>query len=236
MVQTYYHQVFTWGGGWGRGEMGVGGGGRGHTNEWCVRSPTPKIQVLRKRLHACKLHMTPDGRRDTGSTPSRDKGKLSWKLLVWCWTSWGYQHTKNPCHACKTSYHTRDGTRQETWAALQVGTQKISWRTIKLSDKSPSLSPPIPSCDDDDGICKVRKFYHIWWVWNAESQHLMHNKVRRVIIVVVEVGAMKIYVTALEALREKERQDETQLYHQCAQVKNGLYIYILYKVYISWII
>jgi hypothetical protein len=25
--------------------------------------------------------MTPDGRRDTGSTPSRDKGKLSWKLL-----------------------------------------------------------------------------------------------------------------------------------------------------------
>jgi len=61
----------------------------------------------------------------------------------------------------------------------------------------------------------------------------MHNKIRRVIIVVVEVGAMKIYVTALEALREKERQDETQLYHQCAQVKNGLYIYILYKVYIS---
>jgi hypothetical protein len=26
------------------------------------------------------------------------------------------------------------------------------------------------------------------------------------------------------------------LYHQCAQVKTGLYIYILYKVYISWII
>jgi hypothetical protein len=47
----------------------------------------------------------------------------------------------------------------------------------------------------------------------------MHNKVRRVIIVVVEVGAMKIYVTALEALREKERGDETQVYHQCAQVK-----------------
>jgi hypothetical protein len=30
---------------------------------------------------------------------------------------------------------------------------------------------------------------------------------------------MKIYVTALEALREKERGDETQVYHQCAQVK-----------------
>jgi hypothetical protein len=31
----------------------------------------------------------------------------------------------------------------------------------------------------------------------------------RVIIVVVEVVAMKIYVTAVEALREKERGDET---------------------------
>jgi hypothetical protein len=30
-----------------------------------------------------------------------------------------------------------------------------------------------------------------------------------VIIVVVHVGAMKIYVAAVEALRKKERQDET---------------------------
>jgi hypothetical protein len=33
----------------------------------------------------------------------------------------------------------------------------------------------------------------------------------RVIIVAVQVGAVKIYVEALEALRQKERQDETQL-------------------------
>jgi len=32
----------------------------------------------------------------------------------------------------------------------------------------------------------------------------------RVIIVVVQVGAVKIYVTAVEALRKKERGDETQ--------------------------
>ncbi len=32
----------------------------------------------------------------------------------------------------------------------------------------------------------------------------------RVIIVVVQAGAVKIYVTAVEALRKKERQDETQ--------------------------
>jgi len=33
----------------------------------------------------------------------------------------------------------------------------------------------------------------------------------RVIIVVVPLGAVKIYVAAVEALRKKERQDETQL-------------------------
>ncbi len=32
----------------------------------------------------------------------------------------------------------------------------------------------------------------------------------RVIIVFVQVGAVKIYVTAVEALRKKDRQDETQ--------------------------
>jgi hypothetical protein len=32
----------------------------------------------------------------------------------------------------------------------------------------------------------------------------------RVIIVAVQVGAMKIYVAAVEALRRNERQDETQ--------------------------
>jgi len=32
----------------------------------------------------------------------------------------------------------------------------------------------------------------------------------RVIIVVVQLGAVKIYVAAVEALKKKERQDETQ--------------------------
>jgi hypothetical protein len=32
----------------------------------------------------------------------------------------------------------------------------------------------------------------------------------RVIIVIVQVGAVQVYVAAVEALREKERQDETQ--------------------------
>ncbi len=36
----------------------------------------------------------------------------------------------------------------------------------------------------------------------------------RVIMVVVQVGALKAYVVAVEALRKKERGDETQFYHQ----------------------
>jgi hypothetical protein len=32
----------------------------------------------------------------------------------------------------------------------------------------------------------------------------------RVIVVVVQIGAVKIYVAAVEAFRKKERQDETQ--------------------------
>jgi hypothetical protein len=43
----------------------------------------------------------------------------------------------------------------------------------------------------------------------------MHKVGSRVIIVVVQVGAVKIYVAAVEALREKEREDDvTQFYHQ----------------------
>jgi hypothetical protein len=49
------------------------------------------------------------------------------------------------------------------------------------------LSPPIPSFN---GICKTQ-----YW---------------RVIVVVVQVGAMEIYVAAVEELRKKERRDETQ--------------------------
>jgi hypothetical protein len=36
----------------------------------------------------------------------------------------------------------------------------------------------------------------------------------RVIIVDVQVEAMKIYVAAVKALKKKERQDETQFYHE----------------------
>jgi type II secretory pathway predicted ATPase ExeA len=55
------------------------------------------------------------------------------------------------------------------------------------------------------------KFYKTS-VRNAETQHLMHKVSREYsYCVVVQVGAGKIYAAAaVEALRKKERQDETQ--------------------------
>jgi hypothetical protein len=45
-------------------------------------------------------------------------------------------------------------------------------------------------------------------IWNAETQQ-SNAQDTRVIIVVVQVGAVKIYVAAVEALRKKERQGES---------------------------
>ncbi len=64
--------------------------------------------------------------------------------------------------------------------------------TVKLSVKSPSLSPPIPS------------FTRIHQVMRFNAQGLT------LIIVVVQVGAVKLSLGAVEALRKKERVDETQ--------------------------
>ncbi len=44
---------------------------------------------------------------------------------------------------------------------------------------------------------------------NFKTHHLMHRG-WRVIIVVMQVGGVRIYVAAVEALRKKERGDETQ--------------------------
>ncbi len=52
--------------------------------------------------------------------------------------------------------------------------------------------------------------------WNSAS----NARGLRVIIVVVQVGAEKIYVAALEALGEKERQDETQFTTKIAKKTN----------------
>ncbi len=42
------------------------------------------------------------------------------------------------------------------------------------------------------------------------SAALNAEGLRLIVVVVVQLGAVKIYVAAVEALRKKERQDETQ--------------------------
>jgi hypothetical protein len=73
-----------------------------------------------------------------------------------------------------------------------------TWQPIKLSLKSSSLSPTIPSFS---GICKVRKFLLNLSMkcWNTE----FHAEGSRVIILVVQVRAVKISVAVVEAPRKE---------------------------------
>jgi hypothetical protein len=83
---------------------------------------------------------------------------------------------------------------------------------LELSEKSPSLSPRIYSAFAPYPLFQwylQSKEISLnlgmkWWnsAFNAQGS--------RVIIVVVQVGAVKIYVAAVQALRKEETQDETQ--------------------------
>jgi hypothetical protein len=79
------------------------------------------------------------------------------------------------------------------------------WSHPLFHPLSSLLSPPIPSLS---GIRKVKKFYlnlsmKCWHsAFNAQGS--------RLIIVVVQVGAVKIHVAAVTALTKTERGDETQ--------------------------
>jgi hypothetical protein len=84
--------------------------------------------------------------------------------------------------------------------------------TIKLFVISPSLSPPIPSAFTP---------YPVFQCYPQNKKFLLNLSTKcwnsafnmqdsRLIIVVVQIWAVKKYVAAMEALRKKERQDETQ--------------------------
>ncbi len=53
----------------------------------------------------------------------------------------------------------------------------------------------------------------------------LHAQSSRLIIVVVQLGAVKIYVAAVEALRKKERQDETQFTTKITQETMLMYFF-----------
>jgi len=95
---------------------------------------------------------------------------------------------------------------------------KICWLSciIELSIKSPSVSPPIS--------CAFTPYPLFQWypqskdiLWNMGMKcwnSAFNAQGSRIIIVVVHVGAVKIYAAAVQALRKKETQDENSVYHQ----------------------
>jgi hypothetical protein len=60
--------------------------------------------------------------------------------------------------------------------------------------------------------------------------HKFRAQVSRVIIVVVQVGAVKIYVPAVEALMKKERGDETQFIAKIGGKLVWVPIILFYKI------
>jgi hypothetical protein len=83
---------------------------------------------------------------------------------------------------------------------------------LELSIKSPSLSPPISSAFAPYPLFQ-------WYSQNNENllnlgmkcwKSAFNAQGSRVIIVVVHVEAVKIYVAAVQPLRKRETQDETQ--------------------------
>jgi hypothetical protein len=70
--------------------------------------------------------------------------------------------------------------------------------------KSPSLHPIF-------GPPFTPKPLFQWYLQSKKFLLTFNAKGLRVIIVAVQVGAVKIYVAAVEALWKKEGQDETQL-------------------------
>jgi hypothetical protein len=86
-----------------------------------------------------------------------------------------------------------------------TSTQKLP-KTIELLLKSPCLWPSFTPYPLFQWYLQSKEI-----LLNLNTENSAFNaQGSRVLTVVVQVGAVIIYVAAAEALREKERQDETQ--------------------------
>jgi hypothetical protein len=88
--------------------------------------------------------------------------------------------------------------------------------TLELSVKSPYLHPIFgPAFTPYPLFEWYPQREKIWLNLNMKCWNSAFNaQGSRVIIVVVQVGTVKIYIAAVEALRKKERQDKNPVYHQ----------------------
>ncbi len=99
------------------------------------------------------------------------------------------------------------------------------WQSFFLKSKSclhplfgPLFNPPIPSFFLWVWeVRKAREFYYIWGMMMKWWNSAFNAQGSRVIIVVVQVGTVKIYVAAVEELRKNERQGQNQMKLRLAQ-------------------
>jgi hypothetical protein len=84
-----------------------------------------------------------------------------------------------------------------------------NWEYIRFINKVTLslglLSPTIPSFQ-----CYLQSKENLLNVNTKRWNSTFNAQGTKLIIIVIGVGVVKIYVTSVEALREKERQDETQ--------------------------
>ncbi len=85
----------------------------------------------------------------------------------------------------------------------------IFGNSLNLSVKSPSLSTPYPLFHSYPQSNEILLNLSIKY-WNSS----FNGQGSRVIVAIVEVGAVKIYVAPLEALKKKERGGCNWVYHQ----------------------
>jgi hypothetical protein len=132
------------------------------------------------------------------------KGHVSWESCWWSYANYGRSHN------CKTmTTGNKCATTLKTSQVIVIVYNRVI-RKVTLS--SPCLHPvcgppftPYPLFQRylQSKDILINLSMKCWYsTFNAQGS--------RLIIVVVQLGAVKIYVAAVEALRKKKRQDETQ--------------------------
>jgi len=147
-----------------------------------------------------------------------------WELVfaLLLWQQWGWVWVSKVLHLCCcnggnicfvccfiTEIFFTEGGSWGSEVLVFVEYNKVCIKEIcKFTLSSPCLSPLNPSFS---GVRKVRKSQYEMLKLNAKCWISAFNaQGSRGIIVVVQVGAVKIYVATVETLRKKERQGETQ--------------------------
>ncbi len=144
------------------------------------------------------------------TTSFQSPSKAKW--IGVCGSSGAKHFPKSTCPLCKSHENHNVMDSAGYWSLCWFHGLLEIFCSIKLSVKSPSLSHPILFAFTPYPLFE----------WYPQSKEILldlsmkcwnatfNAQGSRVIIVVVQVGAVKMYVTAVKELTENERGDETQ--------------------------